>query len=117
MGPRDSRGRSLRDFDLTHHLFKYRCSYLIYSAQFDALPREARQYIYQRLWDVLSGKDKSEPFADLTAEQPSLKALYDSLSPEQRQVFDRGDRMGGPQGHGGWHHHGPDGAGAPGKAE
>jgi len=55
--------------------------------------------------------------ADLTAEQPSLKALYDSLSPEQRQVFDRGDRMGGPRGHGGWHNHGPHGAGAPGKAE
>ncbi|MBS0274805.1 MAG: Spy/CpxP family protein refolding chaperone [Proteobacteria bacterium] len=54
--------------------------------------------------------------ADLTAEQPSLKALYDSLSPDQKQVFDHGDRMGGPQGHGGWHH-GPHGAGAPGKAE
>jgi hypothetical protein len=68
-GPRDSRGRSLRDFDLAHHLFKYRCSYLIYSRQFDALPDEARQYIYQRLWDVLSEKDKTEPFAHLTHEQ------------------------------------------------
>lgn len=58
--------------------------------------------------------------ADLTAEQPSLKALYDSLSPEQKQVFDRGDRMGtgghGPQGHGGWHDRSPHGMGAPGKA-
>jgi hypothetical protein len=50
--------------------------------------------------------------ADLTAEQPSLKALYDSLSPEQKQVFDRPALMGhggrdghGP--HGGWHQHGP----------
>ena len=34
--------------------------------------------------------------ADLTAEQPSLKALYDSLSPQQKLVFDRG----GPEGHG-----------------
>lgn len=51
--------------------------------------------------------------ADLTAEQPSLKALYDSLSAEQKQVFDRGNRMGpggrGPHGHGGWHNHGPQG--------
>jgi len=43
--------------------------------------------------------------ADLTAEQPSLKALYDSLSPEQKQVFDRGDHTEpgghGPHGHGG----------------
>ena len=55
--------------------------------------------------------------ADLTAEQPSLKALYDSLSPEQRRVFDHGNRMDGPQGHGGWHNHGPHGADAPDKAD
>ena len=55
--------------------------------------------------------------ADLTAEQPSLKALYDSLTPEQKQVFDQRAHMGGPQGHGGWHNHGPHGANAPDKAE
>jgi hypothetical protein len=50
--------------------------------------------------------------ADLTAEQPSLKALYDSLSPEQKQVLDHGDHMGarGPHGHGDWHDRGPHGA-------
>ncbi|MBS0276701.1 MAG: Spy/CpxP family protein refolding chaperone [Proteobacteria bacterium] len=51
--------------------------------------------------------------SDLTAEQPSLKALYDALSPEQKQVFDRPGPMGhdghGPHGHGGWHRHGPQG--------
>jgi hypothetical protein len=51
--------------------------------------------------------------SDLTAEQPSLKALYDALSPEQKQVFDRPGPMGhdghGPHGHGGWHGHGPAG--------
>lgn len=30
-GPRDGRGRSLRDFDLQRRLFQYPCSYLIYS--------------------------------------------------------------------------------------
>jgi hypothetical protein len=38
---RDSRGRSLRDFDLKTRMFQYRCSYLIYSQQFDGLPPEA----------------------------------------------------------------------------
>jgi len=51
--------------------------------------------------------------SDLTAEQPSLKALYNSLSPEQKQVFDRPGPMGhgghGMHGHGGWHKHGPQG--------
>ena len=35
------KGRSLREFDLTTRLFKYPCSYLIYSEAFDALPPNA----------------------------------------------------------------------------
>ena len=35
-GPFDEKGRSLREFDLTTRLFKYPCSYLIYSKAFDA---------------------------------------------------------------------------------
>ena len=41
-GPRDRQGRSLRELDLQTRLFKYRCSYMIYSPAFDALPTEAR---------------------------------------------------------------------------
>ena len=37
-GPRDSKGRSLRDLDLHTRLFRYPCSYLIYSRAFDSLP-------------------------------------------------------------------------------
>ena len=53
-GPRDSQGRSLRDLDLQRRLFKYPCSYLIYSPAFDGLPREMRDYVWHRLWDVLA---------------------------------------------------------------
>jgi hypothetical protein len=55
-GPRDTKGRSLREFDLTTRLFKYPCSYLIYSEAFDQLPPTAKRAVYARLWDVLSGK-------------------------------------------------------------
>jgi hypothetical protein len=65
-GIRDSQGRSLRDFDLERRVFKYPCSYLVYSKAFDALPDEARQQVYRRLWDVLTGKDQSKPFAHLS---------------------------------------------------
>ena len=41
-GPRDAQGRSLRDFDLQRRLFKYPCSYMIYSEAFDALPATAK---------------------------------------------------------------------------
>jgi hypothetical protein len=64
-GPRDKQGRSLRDFDLKTRLFRYPLSYMIYSAAFDALPERARNRIYQRLMDVLSGKDQSPKFARL----------------------------------------------------
>lgn len=67
LGPKDKHGRSLRELDLTRRVFKYPCSYLIYSEQFDALPALAKEYVYQRLWDILNGKDSSKEFAHLTA--------------------------------------------------
>jgi hypothetical protein len=54
-GPRDRRGRSLRELDLQTRLFKHRCSYMIYSPAFDRLPAEARSAFFgllrQRLTD------------------------------------------------------------------
>jgi len=66
-GPRDSRGRSLRQFDLTHRMFRYPCSFLIDSPVFAGLPTQAKDRLYERLWEVLSGEDQSAPFARLTA--------------------------------------------------
>jgi len=67
-GPRDSKGRSLRDFDLRTRLFKYPCSYLIYSEAFDELPGPLKETVYKRLFDVLSGNDK-----DSEAIQPQTR--------------------------------------------
>jgi hypothetical protein len=67
-GPRDSHGRSLRDFDLKTRLFRYPLSYMIYSPAFDAMPAAARDRIYERLYAVLSGKEKSDTYARLSAE-------------------------------------------------
>ena len=68
-GPRDARGRSLREFDLRTRLFRYRLSFMIYSDLFDALPAPIRERVYQRLYDVFSGRDKSSTYAPLTAEE------------------------------------------------
>jgi hypothetical protein len=67
-GPRDDRGRSLRDFDLQRRIFKYPCSYLIYSEAFDAIPQPAKDYIYRRMFEVLSGREQGPEFASLSAE-------------------------------------------------
>ena len=46
-GPRDSKGRSLRQLDLNTRLLRYPCSYMIYSAQFEKLPTEAKNAVYE----------------------------------------------------------------------
>lgn len=66
LGPRDSHNRSLRDFDLQTRMFKYPCSYLIYSPAFDALPVEVKSHVATRLKAVLTGEDASPDFAHLS---------------------------------------------------
>ena len=67
-GPRDSSGRSIRDFDLHKRIFKYPCSYLIYSEAFDSIPEPAKGYIYRRLFEVLSGREQGSEFSSLSSE-------------------------------------------------
>jgi hypothetical protein len=64
-GPRDSQGRSLRDLDLTTRLFKYPCSYLIYSPAFDALHPAMKAYVAQRFREILPGQGGAD-FVHLT---------------------------------------------------
>jgi hypothetical protein len=67
-GPHDRQGRSLRQFDLQTRMFRYPCSYLIYSESFDALPAELRDGVYDRLGEVLRGDNSSEKYAHLSNE-------------------------------------------------
>lgn len=48
-------------------MFKYPCSYTIYSPAFDGLPAPVHDYVLHRLWEVLTGKDASPEFAHLSA--------------------------------------------------
>ena len=67
-GPFDSQGRCLRQFDLETRMFRYPCSYLIYSEAFDGLPPVALAEIYRQLHDVLTGADTEPDFDHLTPE-------------------------------------------------
>ena len=80
-GPFDKRGRSLRQFDLTTRLFKYPCSFLIYSEAFKELPTEVKDYVLRRLYDVLTGKDRDKAFDHLSAADKLaiLEILRDTL--------------------------------------
>jgi hypothetical protein len=66
-GPRDRQGRSLRDFDLRRRMFRYPCSYMIYTPAFDGLPPLARDAVYERMWEVLSGREKRPRYTVLSA--------------------------------------------------
>ncbi len=66
-GPHDSHGRGLRQFDLTHRMFRFPCSYLIDSRLFADLPQPAKEKLYRRLWEVLSGEDQGPAFRRLSS--------------------------------------------------
>lgn len=68
LGPSDSRGRSLRQFDLQTRLLKFPCSYLIYSEAFSQLPEEVRGRIGERLEQILTAATPERGFEHLTPE-------------------------------------------------
>lgn len=80
-GPFDKQGRTLRAFDLKTRLFKYPCSYLVYSQGFQSLPKEVKEHTLKRMHDVLTGKDTSAAFAHLAADDRKavLEILRDTL--------------------------------------
>jgi hypothetical protein len=85
LGPRDTRGRSLRDFDLQRRIFRYPCSYLIYSDAFDALPLPIRQYVSTRLLKILNAEDADPEgkFAHLTPEdRTAIREILRDTKPD-----------------------------------
>jgi hypothetical protein len=56
-GPRDKKGRSLRDFDLHTRVFRYPLSYMIYSPAFDTLPAVVKDLVYRKLFSALTSPD------------------------------------------------------------
>ena len=93
-GPRDRKGRSLYDLDLNQRLMKYPCSYLIYSPAFDALPAGAKEPIYRRMWEVLSGQERDPRYREalsLADRQAIVEILRDTKKdlPSYFQVVTR----------------------------
>ncbi|NQV24620.1 MAG: hypothetical protein HQ518_09655 [Rhodopirellula sp.] len=93
-GPRDSKGRSLRDFDLQTRLFRYPCSFLIYSEAFDAMPEPALDAVYSRLIAALNQTADSQvtdsvsennPYAHLTAgDRTAIREILAETKPAFR---------------------------------
>ncbi len=71
MGPKDARGRSLRELDLKTRLQKYPLSYMIYSPAFRGLAEAPRNLVMGKINRVLSGEISGPKYAHLT---PQLRA-------------------------------------------
>jgi hypothetical protein len=84
-GPRDSQGRSLRDFDLQTRMFKYPCSYMIYSESFDRLPGRVKQYVTVRLHAILTEDDDDEAFAHLSTDD--RRAILEILTETKSSLW------------------------------
>jgi len=83
-GPFDNRGRSLRQFDLRTRLFKYPCSYLVYSDAFQKLPAEIKEYTLRRVYAVLTGATGAKEFAHLsTADRQAIREILADTLPDK----------------------------------
>lgn len=69
-GPFDLQHRSLRDLDLQSRLFRYRLSYLIYTPEFQGLPKEVMQPVQARLRETLATPEYKDELEILQATLP-----------------------------------------------
>ena len=67
--PRSAAGHALKDLRLGERLFAQRCSYLIYSESFRALPDTLKVRILDRLDAALRSRDPQDRYAYLPADE------------------------------------------------
>jgi len=86
--PRDRDGRALKDFLLRGHLFQNRCSYLIYSESFLALPEALKRQVYSRLRHALHPTSPDPQYAYLDGEERArITSILQQTHPEFRQAL------------------------------
>ena len=80
-GPRDAKGRSLRDFDLQTRLFRLPCSYVIQGEAFRRLTPAVRDIVLIRLLRILDGTSGRRAYGYITDEESRsiLEILVDTV--------------------------------------
>lgn len=85
-GPADSKGRSLRDFDLQTRTFRYPLSYLVYSDAIAALADPVRDHLFGRIRAVLENAPGAPEYPHLSADQRSaILGILQETAPELLQ--------------------------------
>ncbi|MEO8307263.1 MAG: hypothetical protein ABI616_04400 [Pseudomonadota bacterium] len=88
LGPRDPKGRSLRELDLNTRLFKYPLSFMVYADAFESLPPYARDYVDGRIAEILQGRDKSGIGARIPqADREAVVQILSATKPRYTQLL------------------------------
>jgi hypothetical protein len=95
VAPKDPRGRSLAELDLTTRMMRYPLSYMVYSEAFDGLAPDVKAAVYRRLLARLAGTDSGPRFAHLRTPEARaaveiLRATKTDLSPAAAAPAARG---------------------------
>lgn len=86
-GVRDSEDRSLRDFDLETRIFRYSCSYMIYSDAFDGLPDSVRGLVLVKLKAILTGQEDSNDFRHLSpVDRKNILEILNETKPDFKAI-------------------------------
>jgi hypothetical protein len=92
---KDREGRSLRDLDLETRLLKYPCSYMVYSDAFESLPSGAKTAVYERMWTILSGRERADRYSHLTpSDRRAVLAILRDTKKDLPAVFGRAGGSG-----------------------
>jgi len=84
--PKSRDGRSLADFQLNTRIFKHRCSYMVHSAAFDALPGRVKSAVITRLRTVLETPSAPGNFPHLAdSERRRIAAILADTLPAWNQ--------------------------------
>ena len=81
-------GKHLRKFRLYGRLFKYRCSYMIHSEAFAALPEVVKKLTFQRLHTVLTAAEAPEKYQHLKKkEKRTILEIIEETTPIKQYLL------------------------------
>jgi hypothetical protein len=78
--PKTKDGRSLADFKLYNHIFKHRCSYMVYSDAFRHLAAPVKQLVIRKMRSALTGNDSAYDWIK-ASEKRRIEAILSETLP------------------------------------
>ena len=78
--PKTKDGKSLADFRLYGHIFKHRCSYMVYSDAFTALPPRVKKRVFAKMRAALAGEDPEIGWLS-ASERKKISAILEETLP------------------------------------